>query len=50
VKGHGEGSGVRHDVDEQKAAGAATHDGTTYYFCSAGCKEQFVKSPQQYRA
>lgn len=37
-------------VDEKMAAGTATHDGKTYYFCSAGCKEKFIKSPPQYRA
>ena len=28
-------------VDEKQAAGTATQDGKTYYFCSAGCKDKF---------
>jgi Cu+-exporting ATPase len=37
-------------VDEKKAAGTATKDGKTYYFCSAGCKGTgtFEKAPAQY--
>ncbi len=35
-------------VDEKKAAGTASHKGTTYYFCSAGCKAKFEKAPTQY--
>ncbi|MGB9430111.1 MAG: heavy metal translocating P-type ATPase [Gammaproteobacteria bacterium] len=26
----------------------AEHQGQTYYFCSAGCREKFLKSPQTY--
>ena len=37
------------NVDEKTAAATATHGGKTYYFCSAGCKEKFIKNPQQYR-
>ncbi len=35
-----------------KANAKATYDykGTTYYFCSTGCKESFVKDPEKYLA
>ena len=32
-------------VDTADAAHTAVHDGTTYYFCCAGCREQFVARP-----
>jgi Cu+-exporting ATPase len=35
-------------VDEKKAPVATTHDGKTYYFCAAGCRDKFVKNPTQY--
>lgn len=35
-------------VDEKKAAATATHEGKTYYFCAAACKDKFVKNPKQY--
>ena len=35
-------------VDPAKAAGSSTYDGTTYYFCSAGCKTRFDANPAQY--
>jgi len=25
------------------------HDGKAYYFCSAGCKQQFDKNPAQFK-
>ncbi len=28
--------------------GSAAHEGTTYHFCSAGCHDKFVASPQRY--
>jgi P-type Cu+ transporter len=28
--------------------GSAEHDGTTYYFCSNGCREQFVQDPARF--
>ena len=37
-------------VDPASAAGRFEHDGTTYYFCSAGCKETFAKDPDRYAA
>jgi YHS domain-containing protein len=36
------------NVDENKAAGTAVHNGKTYYFCSTGCKGQFEKQPEKY--
>jgi len=35
-------------VDEIKAAASATYEGRTYYFCAAGCKNAFEKSPEKY--
>jgi Cu+-exporting ATPase len=35
-------------VDPQRAAGKAEHEGTTYYFCSKGCLERFVREPQRF--
>jgi YHS domain-containing protein len=35
-------------VDPTKAAGQSTHAGTTYSFCSAGCKTKFDRDPHQY--
>jgi Cu+-exporting ATPase len=34
------------EVDPATAAGASEYEGTTYYFCSTGCKRQFDKDPQ----
>jgi YHS domain-containing protein len=36
------------EVDPQSAAGQATYDGKTYYFCSLGCQQQFERSPATY--
>lgn len=36
------------DVEESGAAGQSEHEGTTYYFCSTGCKERFDASPEDY--
>jgi Cu+-exporting ATPase len=36
------------NVDENKAAGTAVHNGKTYYFCSSTCKESFEKTPEKY--
>ncbi len=38
------------DVDEQNAAAEAENSGTTYYFCSPGCKATFEKDPAKYAA
>ena len=34
------------EVAPATAAGASEYEGTTYYFCSTGCKRQFDKDPQ----
>lgn len=31
-----------------EAADSAEYNGKTYYFCCGGCKEQFLKNPDQY--
>lgn len=36
------------EVDEKKATATVTHKGTTYYFCSQGCKTTFQKAPEKY--
>lgn len=36
------------EVEPAKAAGAATHDGKTFHFCSASCQQKFKASPAQY--
>jgi len=35
-------------VDPQKTAHHASHAGSDYHFCSAGCREKFVADPQRY--
>jgi Cu+-exporting ATPase len=35
------------DVDERSAL-SSTYEGSTYYFCSAGCKERFDADPKSY--
>ena len=37
-------------VDADTASGKVAYLGTTYYFCSAGCRSAFEKSPAQYSA
>jgi YHS domain-containing protein len=37
-------------VDPSAAARRATHEGTTYYFCSDECAEAFRERPQRYAA
>lgn len=36
------------DVEESKAAGTSDYQGTTYYFCSTGCKAAFDREPGRY--
>lgn len=36
------------EVDEQSAAAQSEYQGTTYYFCSQGCKQSFDRNPEQY--
>lgn len=35
-------------IDPESAAGSQEHNGRTYYFCSAGCAENFAKDPAKY--
>ena len=35
-------------VEEADAPARADHDGTTYYFCSNDCREEFEANPQDY--
>ena len=32
-------------IAEKDATGTAEHEGTTYYFCSEGCRRKFVANP-----
>ena len=36
------------DVTPETAAGTSEYNGTTYYFCSHGCKRSFDKDPEKY--
>ena len=36
------------EVDERTTKDKAMHEGTTYYFCSADCKDEFQASPEDY--
>jgi Cu+-exporting ATPase len=36
------------EVDPETAAGSFEHGGTTYYFCSLGCLEDFREDPARY--
>ncbi len=36
------------EVDSHATDFSHEHHGETFYFCSAGCKEKFMKDPHQY--
>ena len=36
------------EVDERTTKDKAQHEGTTYYFCSKDCKDEFQASPEDY--
>ncbi len=36
------------EVDERKAGASYDYKGQTYYFCAPGCKDRFVKSPEDF--
>jgi Cu+-exporting ATPase len=38
------------EVDPASAAGSFEYEGTTYYFCSQGCLEDFKEDPAGYVA
>ena len=35
-------------IEESAAAGTATYEGKTYYFCSSSCQQRFEADPGQY--
>lgn len=35
-------------VDEEDAAARSEYEGTTYYFCSKGCKAEFDSDPTSF--
>ena len=35
-------------VTKDTAAGEAEHEGTTHYFCSSDCRQQFEAEPEKY--
>ena len=35
-------------VDESDAPESLDHEGTTYYFCSADCRQEFEANPGDY--
>jgi Cu+-exporting ATPase len=38
------------EVEPESAAGSFEYRGTTYYFCSLGCLEDFREDPESYLA
>jgi len=36
------------NVDEKKTPVATQHKGTTYHFCSPGCRDTFIKAPEKF--
>ena len=38
------------DVDPTTAKYSSEHEGTTYYFCSEGCRKKFEAEPAKYLA
>ena len=36
------------EIDEKTAKEKAIHEGTTYYFCSKECRDEFQASPEDY--
>ena len=37
------------EVDpEDPPGGTAEHEGKTYYFCSPGCRKQFIDEPEKF--
>ncbi len=35
-------------IDSESAPASATFDAQTYYFCSQGCRDQFLADPGSY--
>ena len=38
------------EVEITTTTARTQHAGQTYYFCAAGCKDQFDRNPEQYLA
>jgi Cu+-exporting ATPase len=38
------------EIDPASAAATSDYEGTTYYFCAVGCKEQFDAEPSKFLA
>lgn len=36
------------EVDERTSKDKHTFEGTTYFFCSSDCKDEFVSAPEDY--
>jgi Cu+-exporting ATPase len=36
------------EVDEKTAKDRSTYQGTTFYFCSTDCREEFDEAPEEY--
>jgi YHS domain-containing protein len=36
------------EIDPARAAATEIHEGRTFYFCSQGCHDAFVKDPHRY--
>ena len=36
------------NVSENQAKYTSIHNGTSYYFCSAACKQEFDRNPSRY--
>ncbi len=36
------------DIRPENAAASEEHEGRTFYFCSTGCRDAFVKDPHRY--
>jgi Cu+-exporting ATPase len=36
------------EIDPESAAATSDYQGTTYYFCAVGCKEQFDAEPGKF--
>jgi YHS domain-containing protein len=36
------------EIERDEAAAQSTYEDQTYYFCSAGCRDEFEKNPERY--
>lgn len=35
-------------VEREKAAATMEYEGTTYYFCARGCRDEFAQEPRKF--